>query len=45
LSRVQSATFEALLSAAGHDVELIEFDGGHSAPGDLVTETLLGLVE
>jgi hypothetical protein len=40
-----SARFEAVLAEAGYDVELVEFEGGHSVPGDLVTETVMELVE
>jgi len=39
-----SAAFEALLADAGHDVELIEFAGGHEVPQDLVTETVMELI-
>ena len=39
-----SAAFEAVLAEAGYDVELVEFAGGHFAPGDLVVETVMGLI-
>jgi hypothetical protein len=40
-----SAAFEAVLAEAGYDVELVEFDGGHGGPPDLVLETVMELVE
>jgi hypothetical protein len=40
-----SAGLETVLKEAGYDVDLIEFDGGHGAPHDLVIETVMDLVE
>ena len=40
-----SAAFEAVLAEAGYDVELVEFEGGHSAPGDLVFDAVMELVQ
>ncbi len=40
----QSALFEALLVEAGYDVALTAFEGGHTVPQDLLTETVMGLV-
>ena len=39
-----SADFEAVLAEAGHDVELIEFAGGHEVPRDLLSEAVLELI-
>lgn len=39
-----SAIFETLLTEAGYDVDLVEFEGGHFVPSDLVVETILDLV-
>ena len=41
---VVSAGFEGALADAGYDVALVEFDGGHGAPSDLVAETVMELV-
>ena len=40
-----SANFEAVLKEAGYDVDLIEFDGGHGTPQDLLIETVIELVK
>ena len=40
-----SAAFEAVLAEAGYDAELVEFEGGHSAPGDLVFDAVMELVQ
>jgi len=40
-----SANFEAVLEEAGYDVDLIEFDGGHGTPQDLLIETVIELVQ
>jgi predicted esterase len=39
-----SAVFEAVLAEAGYDVELVEFEGGHTVPPDLVIETVMELI-
>lgn len=39
-----SVIFETLLTEAGYEVELIEFEGGHFVPVDLVVETVMDLV-
>jgi hypothetical protein len=39
-----SAAFETVLAEAGHDVELVEFEGGHDAPGDLMFDAVMELV-
>jgi predicted esterase len=39
----ESAEFAAALEAAGYDVELIPFAGGHTVPFELTTETIMEL--
>ena len=39
-----SAAFATVLAEAGYDVELVEFEGGHYAPGDLMFDAVMGLV-
>lgn len=40
-----SAAFETVLAEAGYDVELVEFDGGHTTPGDLAVEAVMELLQ
>ena len=40
-----SVAFAAVLAEAGYDVDLVEFAGGHIAPGDLTLETAIGLLQ
>lgn len=41
--REAAVAFEAVLAEAGYDVEVVEFAGGHTAPHDLTTETVVDI--